>query len=266
MKKKCILISLVTVLLTATLIWLIWGNVTVGLTHITVTEDDLPDAFDGYRIAHVSDLHNSGLWSKAIERLIEAQPDVICITGDIADSRAMDIQTALDFAAEAVKIAPCYYVTGNHEARFPEAEYDQLISGLTSCGVKVLLDAQVLIERHGQTVCLVGHSWGETSDIGKLSDFDGYKILLSHHPESFSDYVAGEYDLVLCGHAHGGQFRLPFVGGLFAPGQGLFPAYDSGLYNRDQANMVVSRGIGNSAFPIRFNNRPEVILITLQCG
>jgi predicted MPP superfamily phosphohydrolase len=71
-------------------------------------------------------------------------------------------------------------------------------------------------------------------------------------------------DLVLSGHAHGGQFRLPFVGGLFAPNQGFFPEYDSGLYTDGQTQMIVSRGVGNSRFPVRFNNRPEVILIELK--
>ena len=101
--------------------------------------------------------------------------------------------------------------------------------------------------------------------MGELTDFDGYRILLSHRPECFTDYVAGEYDLVLAGHAHGGQFRLPFVGGLYAPGQGILPDYDSGLYREGRTDMVVSRGIGNSSFPIRFNNRPEVILLILEC-
>ena len=91
------------------------------------------------------------------------------------------------------------------------------------------------------------------------------QILLSHRPEYFTDYVAGKYDVILSGHAHGGQARLPFLGGVIAPGQGQFPKYDSGVYTEGRSNMVISRGIGNSSFPIRFANRPEVILITLRC-
>ena len=91
-----------------------------------------------------------------------------------------------------------------------------------------------------------------------------FTILLSHRPELFEVYADNKMDLVLSGHAHGGQFRLPFVGGLVAPNQGLFPKYDAGLYTEENTNMIVSRGIGNSILPFRFNNRPEVILIELE--
>ncbi len=87
---------------------------------------------------------------------------------------------------------------------------------------------------------------------------------MSHRPEYFKTYVNSNIDLVLTGHAHGGQFRLPFIGGLVAPNQGLFPKYDSGLFTENNTNMVVSRGIGNSIIPVRINNRPEVIIINLQ--
>lgn len=264
MKKKHICLSSMALLLAAFIIWLVWGNVTVGLTTMAVSEENLPAAFHGYRIAHVSDLHNSRLWEKTLTRLEEAEPDIICITGDLIDCKKTDVDAALSFAAEAVKIAPCYYVTGNHEINVSEEIRASLLNGLEALGVSVLSDETVLLTVQQEQVALVGHKWGTSDTVGKLSDFDGYRILLSHRPEHFSDYVAGEYDLVLTGHAHGGQFRLPFIGGLFAPGQGVFPEYDSGLYSRGDTDMVVSRGIGNSSFPIRFNNRPEVILIVLH--
>ena len=91
-----------------------------------------------------------------------------------------------------------------------------------------------------------------------------YTILLSHRPELFDLYVETEMDLVFSGHAHGGQFRLPFVGGLVAPNQGFFPKYDAGQFNEENTTMIVSRGVGNSIIPIRFNNRPEIVLVTLR--
>ena len=98
----------------------------------------------------------------------------------------------------------------------------------------------------------------------KLNNLENsYTILLSHRPELFESYVHCNIDLVLSGHAHGGQFRLPFIGGLIAPNQGLFPQYDAGLYTSGSTNMIVSRGLGNSIIPIRFNNRPEVVVIEL---
>ena len=103
-------------------------------------------------------------------------------------------------------------------------------------------------------------------EIAKAAPGGIFTILLSHRPEYFETYVEAGLDLVLSGHAHGGQFRLPFAGGLAAPNQGLFPEYDSGLYTEGSTNMVVSRGIGNSVIPVRFNNRPEVIIVELQKG
>ena len=193
------------------------------------------------------------------------------------DSRNTDVEIALQFAKEAVKIAPCYYVTGNHEARV--SKYDEIKTGLTELGVIVLADERLEIEKDGQRIRLLGvddlsfqtdYLFGNSASVmqhtlqGLVDEEDMYTVLLSHRPELFEVYTEGNIDLVLSGHAHGGQFRLPFVGGLVAPNQGLFPKYDAGLYTDGNTNMVVSRGIGNSVFPLRFNNRPEVILIELK--
>lgn len=266
MKKKYLLRALIAVALAAVMIWIIWGNTTVGLNTITVAESNLPAAFDGYRIAHVSDLHNSWLWEQAINQLKKAQPDIICITGDMVDAHRTDISVALSFAAQAVKIAPCYYITGNHETALSAAEFAELTDGLSALGVTVLDDEEVFLRKGNAQISLVGHSWGPTDRVGELTAFDGYRMLLSHDPdpEEFANYVAAEYDLVLCGHLHGGQFRIPFLGGLYVPSQGLFPENDAGLYTEGPTDMVVSRGIGNSAFPLRLNNQPEVVLIILE--
>ena len=262
MQKKRYVRSFLAALLIAGFCWLIWGNTTVGLTRYDLQEDRLPDAFDGCRIAHVSDLHNSKLWKQTIKRLKEAKPDLICITGDLVDSRSPDLQIAFAFAEAAVQIAPCYYITGNHEVRLEQC--DQLLTGLQERGVTVLQDEAVLLEKGDQAIALAGHQWGNTKRVGRITDFAGYRILLSHPPEAMDHYVAGGYDLVLSGHAHGGQFRLPILGGLYAPGQGFLPEYDSGIFSRGETDLVVSRGVGNSVFPIRFHNRPEVIVITLH--
>ena len=266
MKKKHIILSALAALLVGAVIWVIWGNTTVALTTYTVTENNLPAPFDGYRIAHVSDLHNSRLWEQTVAKLKKAQPDIICITGDLVDANRTDISVALAFAAEAVKIAPVYYITGNHETALTAAEFSQLTEGLHALGVTVLDDAEVYLEKDGAQISLVGHSWGPTDTVGELTSNDGYRVLLSHDPdpEEFANYAAAEYDLVLSGHLHGGQFRIPFLGGLYVPSQGLFPENDAGVYTEGRTDMVVSRGIGNSTFPLRLNNRPEVILIILK--
>lgn len=280
MKKKRLIITSVALVLLALTIWTAWGNTALELNIYTVTSHELPKAFDGYRIAHVSDLHNAEMGDgneKLLAMLREAEPDIIAITGDLIDSRNTDIGVALAFAEEAVRIAPCYYVTGNHEARV--SEYDELKAGLEAAGVVALENEQVEIELSGETITLLGvddpsfnadYLFGDAAAVisTKLAEItteaDGFTILLSHRPELFDTYVECGMDLVLSGHAHGGQFRLPFVGGLVAPNQGFFPEYDSGLYTESNTNMIVSRGIGNSLLPFRFNNRPEVILIELR--
>ena len=209
--------------------------------------------------------------------LKEAAPDMIAITGDLIDSRSTDVEVALQFAQEAVKIATCYYVTGNHEARV--AEYVDLKKGLLEQGVIVLEDQRVELEHSGATIWLLGiddpsfetdYLLGDAEAVADrklkqlMPDEDGFSVLLSHRPELFEVYWRYDVDLILTGHAHGGQFRFPFVGGLVAPNQGIFPDYDAGTYTEGHTHMIVSRGIGNSIIPIRFNNRPEVLLIELQ--
>lgn len=276
-KKKtiCILAGILLILI----VWTAWGNAALELNTYTISSRGLPDAFDGYRIAQVSDLHNAEFGDgnqRLLDMLREAEPDMIAITGDLIDSRKTNIAVALAFAEEAVRIAPCYYVSGNHEARVPE--YRELKAGLEAAGVTVLDDARVEIEISGKSITVIGvndpsfHADYLTSDAAvmdrKLSELPSedadFTILLSHRPELFDTYVAHNMDLVLTGHAHGGQFRLPLIGGLLAPNQGLFPKYDDGLYSEGNTNMIVSRGLGNSIIPFRFNNRPEVVLIELK--
>lgn len=166
MEKKRILLLVVALALMGAVAWIIWGNVTVGLTAITVTEENLPAAFDGFRIAHVSDLHDSRLWEKTIAQLKTAKPDIICITGDLIDCKRTDLEAALSFAAEAVTIAPCYYITGNHEFNLPSEERDALLRGLSSLNVTVLIDDEIRLEKQGQQIALAGHQWGRAKASG----------------------------------------------------------------------------------------------------
>ena len=279
-KKKFIFLAVAAAVLVALVIWIAWGNTALELNTYTISSSKLPQSFDGYRIAHVSDLHNTEMGKdneKLLAMLRDADPDMIAITGDLIDSRNTDIEVALKFVREAVKIAPCYYVTGNHEARVNE--YGELKAGMETAGVTVLEDVRTEISMEGATITLIGvndpsyqtdYLFGDSETVlnTKLEELhteDGeFTVLLSHRPELFDAYTDHGIDLVLSGHAHGGQFRLPFIGGLVAPNQGIFPEYDAGIYTEGNTNMLVSRGIGNSILPFRINNRPEVILIELQ--
>ena len=231
--KRNTVFVIATFLLVLLVIWTIWGNKAIETNHYTIISEKIGSDFDSYRIAQVSDLHNNKLGKdneKLISTLKNTQPDIIAVTGDLIDSRNTNVEIAVDFMKKAVEIAPCYYINGNHEARVPN-EYTTLKESLSDLGVIIL---------------------------------DNYTVLLSHRPELFEVYVENKIDLALTGHAHGGQFRLPFIGGLFAPHQGTFPKYDSGLFTQSETNMIVSRGIGNSIFPFRFNNRPEIVVVELK--
>ena len=274
------LIIVLAILLILLIIWTIWGNTALELNKHTIESNKIPKAFDGYKIAQISDLHNAEIGEEN-ERLLgmieAADPDIIAITGDMIDSRRTNVETALGFAEKAVKLAPCYYVNGNHELRV--SEYEELKKGLSELGVIVLENESTKINIKNQEITVIGISdpsleanelWSVEAEVvnnhlGELIKADdNYKLVLSHRPELLEIYCEAGADLVLTGHAHGGQIRLPFVGGVIAPHQGFFPEYDGGLYIKEETNMIVSRGIGNSLFPLRFNNRPEVVLIELQ--
>lgn len=262
------------------IIWVVWGNTALELNEYQIKSEQLPESFQGFRIAQVSDLHNTEIGeenSRLLEIIQRAEPDIIVITGDAIDSYHTDVEVALQFIEKAVKIAPCYYVTGNHEARFSREVYLNFEKKIDGYGVEVLHDEAVMIERDDEHISLAGlddptfasyHNGIRYSNLSsyikELFPEDSFHILLSHRPELFETYVDAEVDLVFSGHAHGGQFRLPFVGGLVAPNQGFFPEYDAGLFSEGRTSMVVSRGIGNSIVPFRFNNRPEVVVVELQ--
>ena len=265
MKKK---LTIGAVVLAALILWLIWGNTALEVNSWVIEDGKIPQAFDGFRIAQVSDLHNTPIWEDAVHALEESQPDLIVLTGDLIDSRRTDVDAALDFVRAAVKIAPCCYVSGNHESRIPQ--WEQLRRGLMDAGVTVLEDETHTIVRDGESVTLLGlrdPAFG--SNQGAIlreltAGEEGFLILLSHRPERLGLYAQYGIDLVFSGHAHGGQVRIPFVGGLIAPHQGLFPDYDSGLYQMGETSMLLSRGVGNSILPLRVNNRPEIILAELK--
>ena len=279
--RKLVRVGILTTILLILIIHTIWGNSALMVSTVNISSDRMPSAFSNFRIVQVSDLHNTEFGegnTKLIEILSELKPDIIVITGDLIDARHTDIKIALDFVKGVVPIAPVYYVTGNHEANC--SQYGQLKAGLEMAGVTILEDEALQLECGGEMLTLIGISdpdftikgdiFNEVPGMVKakmnslIDDNNNYIILLSHRPELFETYVCCGVDLVLSGHTHGGQFRLPFIGGIVAPNQGLFPKYDSGLYTDGITNMVVSRGLGNSIIPFRFNNRPEVILVELN--
>ena len=277
-KKTVLIVSVLVILCLG--IWTLWGNIALEVNEYEIVSDRIPEAFAGFRIAQVSDLHNKDFgegYGQLLTLLSQINPDIIVVTGDLIDSRQTDLDVALEFAWQAGKIARVYYVSGNHEARVPE--YEDLKTGLVKAGVVILENQKVQITREGESITLMGiddpsfqedYLFGDSESVARQAiedlknESDGYTVLLSHRPELFDLYVDTGIDLVFSGHAHGGQFRLPFIGGQVAPNQGFFPKYDAGQFTEDNTTMIVSRGVGNSIIPIRFNNRPEIVLVTLR--
>ena len=274
-KRRNILIFLCAVML-FTVCWIVYDNKRIQVNELTIISENLPEDFAGYRIVHVSDLHNAEFGKDNIRLLSlirDSAPDIIVVTGDIIDSRHTDVQTARNFINNAARIAPVYYVTGNHDSRVSEENRIDSIS--LNANVTVLHNEDTFLNKGDSKIQLIGVDdpdymatslYDDAYLYYELEKYDNehFKILLSHRPEHFETYVNSNMDVVFSGHAHGGQFRFPYVGGLFAPHQGFFPEYDSGLYSENETNLVVSRGLGNSIFPFRINNPPEIIIVTLK--
>ena len=267
-------------LLLALIIWSFWGNTALTRTDITFASARVPMELDGLVIAHISDLHDANLGndnSDIVEMVAKARPDIIVLTGDMIDSNRLTIERTLSLAERLVAIAPVYYANGNHEAALSNNDYHRLTRGLRDAGVEVLEDRSVVVSWHNASFQIVGlNDPGFTpgtnaekfdaleNSLLLLTRNDMFTLVLAHRPEFIGRYSACNPELVLSGHAHGGQIRLPLIGGLYAPGQGAFPKYDAGLYTKGKTSMIVSRGIGNSSAPLRINNRPEIVIITLK--
>lgn len=237
----------------------------------TVESSKIPTAFDGYRIVQISDLHDATFGEnqqRLVNKIQKAKPDMIVITGDLIDSNRYNLQSSLAVIDQIVELANVYYVTGNHEVA--TNDIDRIKEELTARGVRVLSNESITITLDDASFSLTGIEdplmGQEASDMLTAANIphENFTVLLAHRPEDFSAYVDEEIDLVFSGHAHGGQFRIPFMGGLVAPGQGYFPEYTAGVYEQGQSKLVVSRGLGNSTIPIRLFNLPEIIVVTLK--
>lgn len=247
------------------------NNEWLTVSERTVESTEIPAAFDGYQIVQISDLHDATFGEnqqRLVKKVKKAKPDMIVITGDLIDSNRYNLQNSLNLIDQIVGIAEVFYVTGNHEVATNDV--DRIKEELTTRGVHVLSNETVKITRDkalfsltGIEDPLMGLEAPAMLAAANIPD-ENFKILLAHRPEDFSDYVDEELDLIFSGHAHGGQFRIPFMGGLVAPGQGYFPEYTAGVYEQGQSRLVVSRGLGNSTIPIRLFNLPEVIVVTLK--
>lgn len=257
-------------LLTAS--YLYWQDNGIMVTKYCYQNKKVPSSFSGYRILQLSDLQNKvfGKHHKKIVSVIQKQkPDCIVITGDLLDRNRTNIDSATELISYLVKIAPVYYVSGNHEHQ--SGKYHDLLPLLKKNGVFILENNKETITKGNEKISLLGikdksvnANYQKVLSVLSKAEQTEFQILLSHRPELLSVYSQYDIDVVFAGHAHGGQIRIPYIGGIFAPHQGFFPKYTSGMITKNHTTMIVSRGLGNSTFPFRIHNRPELVILTLE--
>lgn len=253
----------------ALLCFFYYENRHLVVTEFTYVNETVRNYPDGYRIVQISDLHNAVFGRDhrtLVEKITGLAPDMIVITGDIVDSNHTDIDAAVDLVEQITKLCPVYYITGNHEYWLEEDERRSLFSEMERAGAVLLLNEAVTISASGGTFTLIGLDDRNLADgmlTSLLSGCDGetLKVVLAHEPQYIDKYAAAGADLVLSGHAHGGQFILPLIGPVAVPDQGFFPQYTSGAYRTGNLTMFVSRGLGNSIIPVRLFNDPELVCI-----
>jgi predicted MPP superfamily phosphohydrolase len=238
----------------------------IAIKKYTVSINDLHPNLEGTTILHISDLHNKryGKEQSKLVKLINTQKfDLVVITGDLIDRRKPKIDP-INELLKNLNTEPIYFVPGNHERATGFTVKEQLLEA----GVRIL-------ENRAEKFAVgEGHLWivgvddpysGRDRLDKALADTDDSapRLLLSHAPNIYPAAIRKDIDLVLAGHTHGGQIRFPFWGAVIAPGQGLLPKWDYGMYKDGETSMIINGGLGESMYPIRFNNRPELVVVTL---
>lgn len=268
------------IILILLIIFLYLQNNTVDITNHNIKSTECGKL----RIVQLSDLHSKP-FAKVLKITKELNPDIICITGDYINDRCKNKDKMLAYGKELVKIAKVYYITGNHERRLDN--FESIMQELSDIGFIVLLNRISVYNDKGFDVNILGldENQADFKDykarkngtfvykdmspyFAELKSNSGFKIVLSHFPENFENvremnYSKYDFDIQLSGHAHGGQFCLPFIGPVFSPGQGLFPKYAKGSFG-DRPKLIVSRGLGNAEFPFRLFNHPEINVININ--
>ena len=238
----------------------------------------LPRAFSSLRVVQISDLHGEvfGEYSRSlIDAVRAAKPDLIAITGDLADEFT-DFSMLRPLVSGLRAIAPAFYVTGNHEWVLSREKRQQVFDILDECGVVRLQNEYRVLKKDGETMVLAGVDDPNgpydqktpehlVAEIRRTCGEGAYILMLSHRNDQIEMWAQLGVDAVLCGHAHGGVVRLPVLGGVFGTRYDLFPAYTAGVYTQGKTQVLVSRGLGRShRVPLRICNRPQLVVAILE--
>lgn len=272
---KGLIILLVIAVVIAAL--LLDSNYRIVASTYELRYDNLPESFNGYRVVQLSDLHMADYGEKLVDKVRTQQPDIIVLTGDFLNMNAPkteDGQTQrLRPTLEALAaIAPCYFVSGNHE--WASGEMTDLSALMSELGISYLKNEFILLEKEGESIVLAGvedpNGPADMLRPNVLAErirsvyLDKYVLLLAHRNDLLVKYPNLAVNTVLCGHAHGGIVRLPYLGGVFGTDATLFPKYDAGAFNEGGYDMVLSRGLGGYTRMPRFLNNPEIVTVILN--
>ena len=232
----------------------------------------LPPAFEGFTILHLSDLHDKEFGvagGQLLDLVRQEHCDMVALTGDLVMGEHPRLTPALNLIAGLRDIwgCPIYSVNGNHDWRLGRAA--EFNGRLEEAGVRVLGNAATSLQRGRDRLWVVGVDDPVTGrdrlELALQGTADGApRLLLSHSPQPYPQAVEQGVDLMLTGHTHGGQIRLPLVGALFVPGMGFLPRWDYGSFGSGSTTMIVSGGLGESGLPVRINIRPELAFVTLR--
>lgn len=220
------------------------------------------------RITQITDFHGNTLVgrNRVLNEINEFNPHIVVLTGDMIDHKTEDIDYVLDFVNSIHELnSNVFFVIGNHELR--NIRGDEFISKLKDIGITILDNENTALNVNEDAISIASLSFFATEDdyLAAINGVDGnFTILLSHSPNRPISYLSGVEDLILSGHTHGGQVRLPIIGSIVAPGQGFFPEYDKGTFELSNTIIYIDSGLGNSVFPIRLFNRVQISNITIK--
>lgn len=248
-----------------------WSNDSLVVTEDIYQNESIPASFNGYKILQISDLNGKDITNKLIEETKELNPDIIVFTGDFVNSERSTIYNIDYTYFDECKDYPIYFIPGEQEK--DSLIYEDIVKELKSRNVIVLDNERITLTKNEENIDLIGINDSSffiedltsfNNKLKEISNTSNFNILLSHRPELIDIYTENNIDLVLSGHALGGQFRIPFVGAFYSSNQGFYPDYTESFYTQENTTVYVSRGIGNSFIPLRLFNRPEINLIILQ--
>lgn len=275
---KCLLLVVIIILFVFLIVGFYQSNNLI-VTHYRLESNAFSQPLT---IVHLSDLHCCEYGSDnelLLREISAAKPDMVVMTGDMIsrDSLETDVAHVLEFVTTLSQTLPVFYSLGNHELDYVRTHGDTYLSLLVNAGATVLERQYQQIEIKNQSIC-IGGIYGyilspnqlNAVDLEFMQDFTNKEcpsILLCHMPESLLDYESINYwdvDIVFSGHTHGGQVRLPLVGGLYDPETGWFPQYERGMFQRNGSTVIVSSGLGSSKKIPRFGNPPELVVVFVE--